>query len=113
MAADRRKQFDKQPSEEYNIDIDFNDVVPLGADQLVSGVASAVKWPRKQPTNKSSATSEILTSTGVIPVGRYYRKARFRVYGGVDGYEYQITIRVVWDNGEKLEEEVFVRVREE
>jgi hypothetical protein len=113
MAVDRRKSFTKQPHEEYDIDIDFSDVVPLGADRLISGTVSAIKRPRKHPDDKATATSEILTSTSIVVVGRYNTKARFRVYGGVNDYEYQITVKVLWDNSAKLEEEVFVRVREE
>jgi len=59
MAIDRRKQFTKQPSEKIPIDIDFGREIPPGANEIVSATASAVKWPRRQPTNKTPATVEI------------------------------------------------------
>ena len=112
MAIDLRKPFLKQPSEEYDIDVDFGDVVPLGADKIVSGSITAKKWPRKQPNNKV-ATTEIVSSLIPVPVGKYTRKARIHVIGGIAGYDCQITVKATWDNGSKLEEEILVRVREE
>lgn len=112
MAIDRRKPFIKQPSEEYDVDVDFNDVVPLGADVILSGTATAVKWPRKQPDNKT-AGPEILLSGTTVTVGKYNTKARIHIMGGVDDFDYQITVKVIWNNGARLEEELMVRVREE
>lgn len=115
MAIDQRKQFTKQPNEKYPIDIDFGGigVIPLGADHLVSAVASAVKWPRRQPTVITNATNEILLTPTPAIVGVSDTKARIMVVGGTHEFEYQITVRAVWDNGAELEEEIFVRVREE
>lgn len=118
MAIDRRLSFQKQPSEEFDIDIDFVNATPLASNNLTSATATAIKWPRKIPTNKTTATSEILiSSTGVVLADpddcNCGQVARFRVYGGLSGYEYQITILGVFDDGSRLEEEIYMRVREE
>lgn len=113
MAIDRRKQFVKQPAEEYPIDINFGQATPLGADEITSATASAVKWPRKFPNQITPASTEILLSTTAVIVTPSKVKARIHVKGGTDDYEYKITVLALWNNGAKLEEEIFVRVREE
>lgn len=114
MKSDRRNPFIKQPSEEFDIDIEFDGfgALPVGADRIVSGTVEAIGWERKNPQITSDATSEILFSTNIVPAGTYFRKARFRVIGGEDDHEYKITVKVTFDNGAKLEEEVFMRVKE-
>ena len=113
MAIDVRKQITKQPGEKIPFDLDFGREIPPGADKILSGTASAVKWPRKDPTNKSNATGEILLSTVPVVVGVSKTRLRIMVVSGTDGFEYQITVHALWDNGADLEEEVYVRVREE
>jgi len=109
----RRQQHDKQPNEEYPIDINFGPALPLGATELVSAIASAVKWPRRRPTEITEATSEILLSDTAIILNPPYIRARIFLKGGTDNYDYKITILGNFDNGAKLEEELYVRVREE
>lgn len=118
MAVDRRLNFQKQPSEEFDIDIDFANATPLSSNNLVSATASVVKWPRKIPTNKTTATSEILISPNGVVLSdpdncNCGQIVRFRVYGGVSDYEYKLTILGVFDDGSKIEEELYIRVREE
>lgn len=116
MAIDRRRSFTKQPGEIYPIDIEFSEAVPLGSDGIVSATASAVKWPRREPKNESDATSEILFSTDAVILNEHIscgETARFTIQGGIHNYDYKITILATFDNGAILEEEIYVRVREE
>ncbi len=113
MAIDRRQQFTKQPSEKLPVDLDFGRAIPVGSDHIVDASATAVKWPRKQPTVKTDATSEILLSDVPVIVGVSQTKLRLMVIDGLDEFEYQISVISIWDNGAELEDEIYVRVREE
>lgn len=112
----RREQLEKQPTEEFPIDVNFGSAVPLGSTELVSAIASAVKWPRRQPNNKTPATLEIMLSDTPVLVGNDCGgpklRARILLKGGISDYEYQITTIGIFDNGAKLEHELFVRVKE-
>jgi hypothetical protein len=111
-----REQFEKQPSEEYPFDINFGTAIPLGATELISAVASAVKWPRRHPKQITDATTEILFSDTPILVGNICdgpkTRARILVINGLDQYDYKITVIGTFDNGAKLEEDIYFRVRE-
>lgn len=118
MAVNRRLNFQKQPTEEFDVDVDFSNALPLSSNNLISATATAVKWPRKIPNNKTTATNEILTSpTGVVLSDpdecNCGQIVRFRIHGGLSGYEYKITILGTFDDGSKIEEELYLRVREE
>ena len=114
MAIDRRKTFTKQPRETYPIDVDFSEVTPLGNDEIVSATASAVGWPRREPNNKTDATSEVLLYTNLVVVsGICSDVVRLQVQGGQHNYDYQITILVTYNNGSIIEDELYMRVREE
>jgi hypothetical protein len=118
MAIDRRISFSKQPYEEFDIDIDFANASPLSSLNLISATATAIKFPRKIPNDKTNATSEILLSPNGVVLGDADdcgcgQIVRFRIYGGLSGYDYQITIKAVFDDNSKLEEEIFLRIREE
>lgn len=118
MAIDRRISFKKQPSEAFDIDVDFVNATPLAANNLISATASVKKWPRKIPNDKTDATSEVLVSpSGVVLNDQDNcgcgQIARFRVYGGLSGYDYQITILGSFDDDSVLEEEIYMRIREE
>jgi len=113
MAIVRRQQFDKQPAEEYPIDISYSPAIPLGSIKIVGGIAFAEKWPRKKPTEITDATSEVLLSETPVVVGPSEMKLRIYIFGGTNDYDYKITVRAFFDNGSKLEEEVWMRVRED
>lgn len=111
----RREQLEKQPIEQYPVDINFSTVVPLGAYEISSAIAFAVKWPRRRPNERSPATSEILLSdTPILVTNCKGPKLLTRLFlrGGQDNYDYQITVRATFDTGSVLEEELFVRVRD-
>jgi hypothetical protein len=111
----------KQPAEVLPIDISFGKlhVLPRGASKIVSAEVSAKKWRRKFPDDIELADDFIVPSdvNPTIPLisilAPYYTSVRFSVHGGENGYDYEVTVLVTFDNGAKLEEEVFVRVREE
>lgn len=117
MSFDRRNQNIKQPYEAWPRDISFGQSgglfdLPQGANIIISSTASATKWHRQDPTNKSDATLEILLSSTPEIVNPGKTKVRVHIKGGIHNYDYQITVRVVFDNGAKLEEELLIRVRE-
>lgn len=112
----RRKQLEKQPSEIFPVDINFGTALPLGAQKLVSAVASAEKWQRTKPNVISDATTEILQSTTPALISHECEdqelRARIIVKEGLDDYDYKITVIGEFDDGSVLEEDIYVRVRE-
>lgn len=104
----------KQPAEVLPIEISFGKlhILPRGAKEIVSTEAKAKKWPRKFPDDVEEA-DEFLVSTEPMILNPNKTSVRFTVTGGEDDHDYQVSILVTFDNGAKLEEEVFVRVREE
>lgn len=118
MAFDRRRQDTKQPYEEWPTEVSFgynggSFNLPPGSKEIVSASASAVKWHRRDPDNKTNASLEILQSTTPIIINPGKTKVRIHIKGGVHDHDYQITVKVQFDNGAKLEEELLIRVRED
>lgn len=113
MTLDLRNTYTKQPSEEIPIEINFGSltVLPKGSKEIVSGNLSAKKWKRTFPDDVTDAP-EILSSTTPTILSPSKCKVRFHIKNGIDGYNYQVTLRVTFDNGAKLEEEIHVRVVE-
>lgn len=111
----------KQPAEVLPIDIGFGKlhVLPRGATKIVGAVVSAKRWQRKfpdtvEPSNSFIVPAEADPGTPLIAIlSPNNTTVRFTVHGGESGYDYEVTVLVTFDNGAKLEEEVFVRVREE
>jgi hypothetical protein len=110
---DHREQKNKKPEEQFGHDFKFFQRMPPGASSIDSANVSAKKWPRKEPTIISDATSEILGSTDGEVLEPHNRTVRIQVVGGTDGYNYQITVSVIFDNGAVLDDDLFVWVREE
>lgn len=116
MGIDRRYSFNKQPSEEFDIDIKYPRIYfnfPPSAKEIVSSQASAIKWPRRNVSDKSNATSEILFSDTPVIINPTKRIVRIRVIGGETNYDYKITVKSTFDDGTKVEREIYLRVREE
>lgn len=113
MTLDLRNNYIKQPSEQIPIEINFGSlhILPKGAKEIVSGSLAAKKWKRTIPEEVTNAP-EILQSASptILPPTRC--KVRFHIKDGIDGYNYQVTLKVTFDNGAKLEEEVHIRVVE-
>jgi hypothetical protein len=112
----RRNFEEKQPYEIFDFDVNFGTAIPLGANELISAEAFAIRWLRKKPSVTEDATLEILQSPVPVlvpgPCGEPPLKARVIIKDGTDGYDYQITVRGVFDTGRRLEEEIFIRVKE-
>lgn len=104
----------KQPAEVLPIELAFGSlsVLPKGAKEISSTEAFAVKWKRKFPDVVEEANEFLVSTTPEILLPNKTR-VRVTVTGGDDGYDYQVTVRVTFDNGALLEEEIFVRVREQ
>lgn len=118
MAFERRQQDTKQPYEEWPIDVSFGYSggafnLPPGAKQIISSSASAVKWHRRDVDNKTDATLEILQSATPVIVNPSMTKVRLHIKGGTHDFDYQITLRTVFDDGTKHEDEILIRVRED
>lgn len=113
MVLDLSNVYIKQPNEELPIEVNFGSlsVLPRGAKEIVSASASAKKWKRTHPESVESAPEFLVSSTPTI-LPPTNCKIQFRVKDGTDGYNYQITVDVTFDNGVKMEEEVYVRVIE-
>lgn len=111
----------KQPAEVLPIDISFGKlhILPRGASKIVSAEVSAKRWKRKFPddveiANEFIVPSDVNPGTPLISIlSPNFTTVRFSVHNGESGYDYEVTVLVTFDNGAKLEEEVFVRVREE
>jgi hypothetical protein len=110
----------KQPAEVLPIDIGFGKlhILPRGASKIVSAEVSAKRWRRKFPDDIEVVNDFFVPKTGEpgVPdikiLSPNNTTVRFSVQGGESGYDYEVTLLVTFDNGAKLEEEVFVRVRE-
>jgi hypothetical protein len=113
----------KQPAEILPIDISFGKlhVLPRGAREIVAAEVSAKRWQRKFPDDVELANNFIVHTNiengpsvpAITILNPNKTSVRFAVEGGTSGYDYEVTVLVTFDNGAKLEEEVFVRVREE
>lgn len=106
---DLRNQRTKQTFEEYNLEMDYRPVLPIGALVLSSVSLSAIKWPSGEPAT-ISAGDEILSSFSGVLVEPNKTKTTFWIRGGTNNYTYQISVLATFDNGSKLKDEVFVRV---
>lgn len=104
----------KQPNEVLPIDISFGKlhVLPRGAKEIIETQATAKRWKRKFPNQVEDANTFLVSSTPLI-LAPQRTSVRVIVAGGEDDYDYQVTVLVTFDNLAKLEQEIFVRVRED
>lgn len=110
---DIKNSYIKQPFERIPIELDFGSltVLPRGAKEIITATLSAKKWRRSLPDIVEDA-AEVLVSTTASILSPTKCRIRFHIRDGIDGYNYQVSARVTFDNGAKLEEEVHVRVVE-
>lgn len=106
-----QRSITKQPSEEVRISCDFSDKVIPYFGKLTSATFSAKKWPLSNPDNKTDGT-EILRETSVQIAAPYLTQARIIVAGGQAEHDYQVTCAAVTEDGQRFEQEFFVRVKE-
>lgn len=104
----------KQPNEVLPIDVGFGKlhVLPKGAKEIISATATAKRWKRKFPNDVESADTFLVSTTPSI-LSPHKTSVRVIATGGEHDYDYQITVLVTFDNLAKLEQEIFVRVRED
>lgn len=92
--------FSKQPAEQYTIAVEFSGKLPTGAS-LASGAVSAVD------EDENNASSTVLGSTSATIAGT---QAKVLVKAGTDGKTYKVTFLMTLSNGDKLEEDLQMRV---
>lgn len=113
MTLDLKNTYIKQPSEQIPIEVNFGSlsVLPRGAKEITTATITAKKWHRTLPQTVTDAP-EFLDQSTLTILNPTKCKVRFHVRDGLDGYNYQVTLKVTFDNGAKLEEEVQVHVIE-
>lgn len=95
------KEFEKQPTENWPIAIEFKDKLPPGLS-LVSGTVSAIRLDTGAPDNS------VLASTTLAVSGT---QALMRVQAGMSGIDYKISALVMLsDTTSVLEEDVLMHV---
>jgi hypothetical protein len=98
------RSFTKQPFEEITKATDFSQVVESGVT-VSSGTVTAIKVG-----DQSDASMDVLSAGTCVVSGLL---ATWKVKGGVDQEDYKITVKVTFSNGDKLEEDVTMKVREQ
>ena len=91
----------KQPQERYTMGFGFTGYLPAGAT-LSSGTVSAVRL------DTGAADNSVLDSLALTISGD---QALVRVKDGLDGVDYKLTFLVTLSNGDVLEEDLIVQVR--
>lgn len=95
----------KQPNERYTVSLDYSSKLPEGATIDHAGVSA---WDL---TNDMDASSELLSTTiGTVSEDGLYVGVALK--GGIDGREYKVTVLATLSDGEVLEDDVTVYVRD-
>lgn len=97
--------FTKQPSESYDLAFDFTGKLPSGRT-LASGTLAATEL-----ASGADATGTVLLAA-VAAIDVSANQALLRVQSGADGTDYKLTCVVTLDDGQVLEEDVIMQVRE-
>lgn len=95
-------QFEKQPAEAYVIGIEWQNKLPAGAS-LFSGTVDATRLVDGVQDN--TVISNTLASVSGT-------QSFIKVQSGVHGMDYRITFLMTLTNGDLLEEDVFMQVRQ-
>jgi hypothetical protein len=103
----------KQPSEILPIEVSFAKlhVLPRGAKEIIEATVDVKRWKRKFPDDVETVSNFLYEEPKILLPNK--TKIGIVIHGGEDGYDYQLSLLVTFDNNIKLEEEIFVRVREE
>lgn len=96
------QSFEKQPDEQYFIAIEWQGKLPTGT-ALVSGAVAATRYPDLVTDNT------VLASTVAIVSGT---QSLVRVKLGEHGRDYRVTFLMTLSNGDILEEDVLMQVRQ-
>lgn len=103
MATTTPGAFYKQPAEQHEVTVEFSGKLPTGRS-LASGTVSAV-----EVTSGASMSSTVLCSTTLTISGT---QATATVKAGTALLDYEIRFLVTLDNGDILQEDVVMRVRD-
>ncbi len=95
--------FEKQPWDEQDYDIDINPYLSEFTGDTIEGVTV---------TLPDGVSGEVSLGIGVQAVRHLDGFVKFWVIGGVHGKRYKLTLRIVTAGGRKKEYEVVVKVRE-
>jgi hypothetical protein len=101
----------KTPNEVLPIEVNFGKlhVLPRGATKIASATASAKRWKRKLFSGFEVDNTILISTTPAILLPNE-TTLRVIVVGGLDGYNYVISITATFDNGAILKEELYVKV---
>ena len=97
--------FAKQPEEQYPIEVDFS-----ASGKLPSGTSVASGTVKAEDDAGADVSTTVLVSTTATVASN---KAKVSVKGGTDSKGYKIIFTVTLSDGSKLQEEVYMRVKEE
>jgi len=95
-------KFAKQPAEQYLIAVEWAGKLPVGAS-LVSGTVEATRYPDLVVDNTviANTLSSVSGTQSII-----------KVLNGTHGNDYRITFMMTLSNGDLLEEDILMQVRE-
>lgn len=115
MGISQRDIYLKQPFDEFPVVLKYNYAgvprpFPGGASEIVSATATAVKWHEDDFDNITDATAEILRDIDAVEVSK--NTVSVYVNGGVDRFDYKITVQILFNKDVRIEEDLFIRVRE-
>jgi len=95
----------KQPFEELDCAVDF--AAALAPGSTIGSIFSVSAL--NVETGADSSAAVIATSPAPLIIGT---KVQFRAKDGADGERHKISVRIVASNGEKIEAEIYIMVKE-
>lgn len=101
----------KHTLEEVRIACDFSDKVTPYFGRITSASFSAKKWQLSDPSAKSDG-SDILKGESIQIEEPYQTQAKVVLVGGDAEHDYQITCIAETEDGQKFQQDFFVRVKE-
>jgi len=108
-----QRSLSKQPYEEVKISCDFSDKLPAYFGRLTSATFSAVKWAISDPDTKSAGDDIFAQNPVGLIEAPYLTHAKIEVAGGDLDHDYHVTCRAETEDGQKLEKDFVIRVREQ
>jgi hypothetical protein len=98
-----KNEFEKQPSEQYPIAIDFEDRLPSGLS-LISGQISAMDLYSGVDKSSEVLQSGIAVISGTLAI--------ISIKAGANGNSYKISLQATLSDGSILEEDLIMKVLE-
>lgn len=109
--SELQRSIEKQPSEERVVLLDFSDVIANYFGVINSAGLTATKWHKLTPQNVASG-DEILTANQGDINPPYLNKVVVHLQGGDIDFDYHVTCKAETAEGERLEKDFYVKVRE-